>query len=88
MLVVRVELHSAVTGAVTELARMDIVNTGGGTAQRGEYITQVFRGRDRAALNKRKVQREGRVNNWPRLQLHVWNLVAVALRNMGYGEGK
>lgn len=36
MLVVRVELHSAVTGNVTEIGRMVIANVGG-TQQVGDY---------------------------------------------------
>ena len=36
MIVVRVELHSAITGQVSELARMNIANIGG-TQTKGDY---------------------------------------------------
>jgi len=83
MLVVRVELHSAITGKVTELARMDIANVGG-TAQRGDYYVSVMRGRSREALAMRKAHRNGQVKDYPRLRLHVWNLVFRALESVGY----
>lgn len=85
MIVVRVELHSAVTGKVTELARMHVANVGG-TAQLGDYDVAVLRGRSRAALDQLKVQRRGRVEKYPRLKLHVWNLVLRALVAAGYGQ--
>lgn len=83
MIVVRVELHSAVTGQVTELARMHICNEGG-TATKGDYGVETLRGRDKTALDKRSVQRSGKVTSYPRLSIHVWHLVARALVAMGY----
>lgn len=83
MIVVRVELHSARTGAVTELARMDIANIGG-TRNSGDYAVQANRGRDREALSKRIAQREGQVLGHPRLSQHVWYLVAKALKALKY----
>jgi len=92
MIIVRVELWSAVTGEQTELARMAIDNIGG-NANLGDYRARTLRGRsvealDRALLNIQStgVQREGRVLRHPRLREHVWNLVAKALANMGYGQ--
>lgn len=84
MIVVRVELHSAITGETTELARM-IVDNIGGTNKRCDYRCRTLRGRCAAALDRLAVQREGRVRNYPRLDLHVWNLVARSLSAMGYG---
>ena len=84
MIVVRVELHSAITGKKSELARM-IVDNIGGTRQSGNYRCRALRGRSSDALDRREVQREGRVNDYPRLQLHIWNLIARALSSMGYG---
>jgi len=84
MIVVRVELHSAVTGEVTEIARMDIANDGGGSARVGNYDGRVYRGRDAAALDRREVQKTGRVEAWPRQRFHVWNLIGVMLTQMGY----
>jgi hypothetical protein len=83
MIVVKVELHSAITGHVTEIARMMIANIGG-SRTRGNYSIEVCRGRDREALAKRIVQRRGGVQNYPRLAVHVWHLVARALQATGY----
>jgi len=94
MIVVRVELWSAIDGQKTELARMVIDNVGG-TERLGDYRTRTLRGRSeialhgamRQALNEMGgVQREGEVLRHPRLREHVWNLVAKALVSMGYGE--
>lgn len=87
MIVVRVELHSAITGKHTELARM-IVDNIGGTRDLGNYRCRALRGRSAATLDLRAVQREGRVNDYPRLSLHVWNLIARALSSMGYGGAR
>lgn len=84
MIVVRVELHSAVTGRVTELARAHICNVGGGV-ERGDYACSTLRGRSKSALDQRIVQRHCRVDDHERKRLHVWNLVAKALSGMGYG---
>ena len=84
MIVVKVELHSAITGEITQIARMHIANVGG-DRDYGNYSCATFRGRDAAELARFTKQREGRVANHPRLREHVWNLVAHALRGMGYG---
>ena len=85
MLVIRVELHSAVTGKVTEIGRMLIDNIGG-TDTVGEYRARVLRGRSANAFAQRVVQRTGLVLAYPRKALHVWHLVARALAGMGYGR--
>lgn len=85
MIIVRVELHSAITGQVTEIARMGIANVGG-TRERGDYRCETYRGRDKAALGARRSQRLGHVKNYPRLRIHVWHLVARALAAMNYIE--
>lgn len=85
MIVVRVELWSAITGAKTELARMHIANVGG-DQNLGDYLVRTLRGRSAKALDNGKVQREGKVLAHPRLAQHVWNLVAKALNNTGYGK--
>lgn len=89
MIVVRVELWSAVTGEVTEIARMQIVNDGNATIanpRRGDYAATSFIGRDTEALNRARVSRTGGVRNWPRLDRHVWCLVLAALAACGYGK--
>lgn len=88
MIVVRVELWSAVTGEVSELARMTIDNVGG-TRELGDYRARTMRGRSAEALHRAMlrgvIQREGKVLRHPRLREHVWNLVGKALCSMGYG---
>lgn len=87
MIVVKVELWSAVTGQKTELARMEIANDGAHpNPRRGNYTVRTLRGRSEEDLNRRTTQKSAKVDNWPRLALHVWNLVAESLKNMGYGQ--
>ena len=87
MLVVRVELHSAITNKVTELARLHICNEGG-TEELGDYGIYVARGRDKAALDASTKNRSwvhtGNITGWPRLKIHVWNLVLAGLLSAGY----
>jgi hypothetical protein len=90
VIVVRVELHSAITGVTTEIARALIYNVGG-TRERGNYKTMVFKGRDGEAWTREQIRaampnpmREAEVSDYPRLSLHVWNLVTRALIAMGY----
>lgn len=85
MIVVRVELHSSITGKVTELARAVICNVGGGASRRN-YSCQTLRGRCRDDLDKRRVQRSAAVKDYPSNAIHVWNLVAEALTLMRYGR--
>jgi len=87
MIVVRVELHSAITHKVTELARMHISNIAcNESGSKGDYAVQTFNGRDSAALGRRTVSHEGKVERHPRLQQHVWNLVRKALVATGYTQ--
>jgi hypothetical protein len=89
MIVVRVELWSAVNGSRRELARMRIANDGETTLRDlklGTYRGETLRGRSSAALDAGAVQRKGKVQDWPREALHVWNLVAAMLSAMGYGR--
>ena len=87
MIVVRVELWSAITHQKTELARMHIINDGTGGTKRRNYRVETLRGRSALAFNRRVVQRAARVIDWPSNAIHVWNLVAEALKEMGYGKG-
>jgi len=84
MLIVRVELHSAITGERTEIARMEVDNLGTGTPVRGDYRVRTLRGRSSRALDARHVQREGRVFGHARQAVHVWWLIAKALSAVGY----
>lgn len=84
MIVVRVELHSAITGRVTELARLLICNDGSGSGSIGNYIATALRGRSKEQLDRRVAQRSCGISGYPRNALHIWNLVARALGRMGY----
>ncbi len=84
MIIVRVELLSAVTGTTTELARMHIANTGEGTDRICDYVGRTFIGRDTDALDHGIVSKRGRVTRWRRHDFHVWNLVRRMLGEMGY----
>lgn len=86
MIVVRVELHSAITGQRTELARMEICNQGSGSVSLGDYAARTLRGRGEASLNQGALSRSTTLDRWPRQKLHVWNLVAALLSGMGYGH--
>jgi hypothetical protein len=85
VIVVKVELWSAITGRRTEIARAYIDNIGG-DHNLGDYRVRTLRGRDAGALDRGVVQREGRVLRHPRLREHVWNLVGKALSATGYGK--
>lgn len=96
MIVVRVELWSAVTGQKRELARMVVDNIGtNDTGSICDYRVRTIRGRDEQTLQDGMVRtlkgtakptREGKVTGHARLSLHVWHLVAKALANIGYGN--
>lgn len=94
MIVVKVELHSAVTGRVTTLGTAVIDNVGG-TTTLGNYRARVYRkGAERSVggpnppaywpLLQKTAQREGNVKDHPRLAEPVWSLVRKALVGMGY----
>lgn len=99
MLVVRVELHSAVTGNVTEIGRMVIANVGG-TQQVRDYKVH---GADGALIDLTDVPitmetlkkphfgqpvRTGSIEGHKRLKLPVWSLVAKCLNKLGYADLK
>lgn len=87
MIIVRVELWSAQTGQITELARMGIHNVGGDMKLR-DYGVMTWRGRSKAALDKamrsNAITRKGKVDKHPSQDVHIWYLVAKALRACGY----
>lgn len=90
MIVVRVELWSAIDGSKTELARMHISNDGEASTTNprlGTYVGESFVGRNADTLNKRRVSKRGRVVNWRRADFHIWNLVRRMLTEMGYTNG-
>ena len=79
MIVVRVELHSAITGKITEIGRMDIYNDGTShSAAQGNYVSRLYR----RTKTFSKVLRTGKILNHPRLSQSVWKLVAKALTSV------
>jgi hypothetical protein len=88
MLIVRIELHSAKTGKITEIARAEIVNDGAGSASHGNYRAKTVKGAgprmSLGDIRAAKALREAGVTDYPRQHLHVWNLVARLLKAMGY----
>lgn len=85
MIVIRVELWSARTGRKTEIARAHLCNVSG-VGRRRSYEFTTFRGRSAEALAKREVQRKAKVTDFPAEEVHVWNLVRLALSNAGYNR--
>jgi hypothetical protein len=86
MIVVKIELHSAITGAVTELGKMVISNddTHHGDPTRGDYTVRLGRRGNTETINvMQKPQKTGKVLNYPRLSYSVWVLVARALKAVG-----
>ena len=84
MLVVRVELWSAITGKKTEIGRMYVANDGTSTNhKRGNYDVKVARrgSTKYEGWDKLKPVRTGRVEDWPRQSYSVWRLVAKALKS-------
>lgn len=85
MLVVKIELHSAITGQVTEIGKMIIANDGTGTREVGNYDVRLGR-RGVQELSKiyHKPSRRGRVLEYRRLSKSVWELVSKALKSVGF----
>lgn len=86
MIIVKIELHSALTGLATEIGRMKITNRGirkqpFGTGTLGDYNVVLMR---RGTLDV--VQREGSVLNHPRDVQPVWRLVMKALKSVGFDK--
>lgn len=89
MIVIKIELHSAITRKVTTLGQMIIANTGG-TLKRGDYSVHVGNKKDVGNLGKilKSPLRTGRVENYPRISYNVWRLVVRALLSAFPEEGR
>lgn len=91
MIVVKVELHSAITGIVTTLGELVIANDATGTHRKGNYrAVAVKKGRSRSlALSvshgSPDVIRKTEIKDYSRLSRPIWDLVALALKGMNYG---
>ena len=72
MLIVRIELHSAVTGQITTIATGEIVNTGTGSSTQGNYRVEL---RDAAGRQWKPGHSEG----FPRKRLLARDLLYRAL---------
>lgn len=82
MIVVTIELHSAVTGGKQLLGRAIIANDGTALSGKvGNYDVAVARKPDADNLAKTWAQplRKARVENYPRLSYNVWRLIVRAL---------
>lgn len=86
MIVVTVELHSAVTQEVTLLGKLVIANDGTSPEPTtGHY--HAFFGRRKQADVRRVMampMRKARILNFLRLRLGVWHLIRKALEEAGY----
>ena len=81
MIVVKVELHSARDGEVTEIGRTVIANDGTGDRKRRNYDVAVGRRGDISLRGVARPVRRGRVENYPAESYSVWRLVIRALRS-------
>ncbi|WP_446653070.1 hypothetical protein [Blastomonas sp.] len=89
MIVVPITLWSAITGQVENLGTVVIDNIGG-THQRGNYRVRAYaKGADAIGVVQmvatKKPIREGKVFGHRRIAEPVGNLIAKALKEMGYG---
>ena len=82
MIIVSIHLKSAITGKLTQIGCMTLCND----AQSSNRRTANY---EAAVLRQPKftsITRSARVENHRRLDKPVWDLVAKALLNMGYGK--
>lgn len=86
MLVVTIELHSAVTGKITQLGKAIISNVGG-TVASGDYAARFGRKHQQMLPDiHANPCRSSEVKSFPRRRLNAWHLLARALNAAGYGK--
>jgi len=73
MIIVKIELHSAVTGKVTELGKLHIINDGTGDASKGNYDVHKY------GKNGRQLLAHARVERHARRSRTIFNLLRRAL---------
>lgn len=87
MIVVKIELWSAITHQASEIGRMYIANDGSGTATRGSYDVAVCRRGTQLIpmelntakhVQTPKAARTGKVADYPRLVYNIWRLITRA----------
>jgi len=91
MIVVKVELWSAVTGEHEELGRMYVANDGTSSSRtKGNYNVKVARKGSFKydGWEEIKTTRTGRVEKYPRLSYNVWRLITKALKSAFPEEGR
>ncbi len=76
MIIVTIELQSAITNKRSKLGVMHICNDGTGTVKRGNYFAHIMR---KGSWNK--PVRLGKVKDYPRASYSVWRLVMRALKD-------
>lgn len=80
MIIVTIELKSAITKKTTKLGELRIANEG----HNEDGSVCDYGGKIMTKPTFMKVTREGKVTGHRRNDLTVWHLVAKMLRNMGY----
>lgn len=85
MIVVKIELHSAITRQITTLGTMVIDNIGG-TREKGNYRVRVGRKGSSIPEVQNKPLRVGSVTDYPRLSYNIWRLILRALQS-AFPEG-
>ena len=78
MIVIRIELHSAKTGNITELGRTYITNDGKGSHRKRNYDVRVCR-KGKYDLTNYKPLRIGRIEKFPSVSKNIWCLVIQCL---------
>jgi len=87
MIRISVQLVSAVSDERSkEIARMHIFNDATGTPTQGIYNGHTVRGRGKKMLDRGDTTRTFTGLRHARLSLHIWHLVAKALKEMGYDK--
>lgn len=88
MLVIKIELHSAIDGHIEEVGRMILYNDRGGDRECGNYRGVIEPRTERVSGWSLPEQVTGRVTDYPRLDRPVWNLVTEMLANMRFGVAR
>lgn len=96
MLVVKVELHSAINGLTSEIARFVVYNDSTGDRDRGNYVSidlndhpndmSVREATRRAIMcEPGYAKRRSSFKGYERAEPDVLHLISIALQSMGYG---
>ncbi len=86
MLVITIDLHSAITGKKKNLGTIIIANDGTGSDTKGNYWGRAYRaGMTLSSWHTKRPIRTAEVKGHPRMRFSVWHLVTEMLINLGYG---